>query len=327
MVVYFLRRVLYATGLLIFASIVSFIIIQLPPGDYLTTYINNLRASGQEVDQARIENLRIQYGLDRPMYAQYWLWISGFPRGDYGFAFGANRPVRDLIGERLGYSVMLSLLALVVTYSIAIPIGLYSATHQYSFGDYFFNLLGFIGLAVPGFLLALIALFLFYKYFGIDPGGLYSRDFLNQPWSLAKFWDLVKHLPLPVIVVGLAGTAGTIRVMRASMLDELKKPYVITARAKGLSEMRLLLKYPLRFALNPLASTILYIFPAIISGETITGVVLNLPTIGPLLLRSLLQQDMYLAGTLILFLTGMTIIGMFVSEILLAWLDPRIRYE
>lgn len=327
MVVYFLRRILYAVGLLVVASVVAFIIIQLPPGDYLTTYINQLKASGQDVDQARIENLRLQYGLDKPMYVQYWLWVSGFPRGDFGFSFGQSRPVRELIGERLGYSVMLSILALIVTYSIAIPIGLYSATHQYSFGDYLFNFIGFIGLAIPGFLLALVTLLLAYKYFGINPGGLYSRDFLNQAWSWAKFADLLKHLPLPVIVVGLSGTAGTIRVMRATMLDELKKPYVITARSKGLSEMRLLIKYPLRFALNPLASTILYIFPAIVSGETITGVVLNLPTIGPLLLKSLLQQDMYLSGTIILFLTGMAIIGMFASEILLAWLDPRIRYE
>ncbi len=327
MVLYFSRRILYAVGLLFIASVVSFIIIQLPPGDYLTTYINQLKASGQDVDQARIDNLRRQYGLDQPMVTQYWMWISGFPRGDFGFAFGQNRPVKDLIGERLGYSVMISILALVVSYTIAIPIGLYSATHQYSIGDYFFNFIGFIGLAIPGFLLALVTLFLVYKYFGVNPGGLYSRDFLNQAWSWAKFLDLLKHLPLPVIVVGLSGTAGTIRVMRASLLDELKKPYVITARSKGLSELRILLKYPLRFALNPLASTILYIFPAIVSGETITGVVLNLPTIGPLLLKALLQQDMYLAGSLIMFLTAMTVIGMFVSEILLAWLDPRIRYE
>lgn len=327
MVLYFFRRIMYAVALLFVSSVVAFIIIQLPPGDYLTSYINQLKASGQEVDQARIEGLKRQYGLDQPGYKQYWLWISGFPRGDFGFAFQQNRPVRDLIGERLGYSVMISLLALIVTYLVAIPIGLYSATHQYSVGDYIFNFIGFIGLAIPGFLLALVALFLFYKYLGINPGGLYSRDFLTQAWSWAKFWDLCKHLPLPVIVVGLSGTAGTIRVMRASMLDELRKPYVITARAKGLSEMRLLMKYPLRFALNPLASTILYIFPAIVSGETITGVVLNLPTIGPLLLSALLAQDMYLAGSLIMFLTAMTVIGMFVSEILLAWLDPRIRYE
>jgi peptide/nickel transport system permease protein len=327
MILYFFRRVIYAVALLIIASIVAFIIIQLPPGDYLTSYIAQLKASGQDVDQARIDGLKIQYGLDQPMYAQYWLWISGFPRGDFGFAFAQNRPVKDLIGERLGYSIMISVLALIVSYALAIPIGLYSATHQYSLGDYFFNFIGFIGLAIPGFLLALVTVFAAYKYLGMNPGGLFSRDFLTQPWGWAKFWDLCKHLPLPVIVVGLSGTAGTIRVMRASMLDELKKPYVITARAKGLSELNLLLKYPLRFALNPLASTILYIFPAIVSGETITGVVLNLPTIGPLLLKALLTQDMYLAGSLIMFLTFMTVVGMFVSEILLAWLDPRIRYE
>jgi len=324
---YFLRRILLAVVLLFVASVIAFIIIQLPPGDYLTTYINQLKASGQDVDQARIDNLRRQYGLDQPMPVQYWLWVSGFPRGDFGFAFQQNRPVKDLIGERLGYSIMISVLALVVSYTIAIPIGLYSATHQYSIGDYLFNFIGFIGLAIPGFLLALVTVFAAYKYFGVNPGGLYSRDMLTQPWGWAKFLDLCKHLPLPVIVVGLSGTAGTIRVMRASLLDELRKPYVITARAKGLNELRILLKYPLRFALNPLASTILYIFPAIVSGETITGVVLNLPTIGPMLLKALLAQDMYLAGTLIMFLTFMTVIGMFVSEILLAWLDPRIRYE
>jgi peptide/nickel transport system permease protein len=327
MVLYMLRRTLYAGMLLFFASVISFLIIQLPPGDYLTSYIAQLKASGQEVDQARIDGLRLQYGLDKPIYAQYWLWISGFPRGDFGFSFAQNRPVDQVVGERLGYSVMLSVLALVVSYTIAIPVGLYSATHQYSVGDYLFNFIGFIGLAIPGFLLALVVVYGAFKYLGVNPGGLYSRDMLTQPWGLPKFLDLVKHLPLPVIVVGLAGTAGTIRVMRASLLDELKKPYVTTARAKGLTELRILLKYPLRFALNPLASTILYIFPAIVSGETITGIVLNLPTIGPVLLESLLQQDMYLAGSLILFLTFMTVIGMFVSEILLAWLDPRIRYE
>jgi peptide/nickel transport system permease protein len=327
MTLYFLRRVLLAVSLLFITSAVAFTIIQLPPGDFLTSYINELKASGQDVDQARIDNLRRQYGLDEPMYKQYWLWISGFPKGDLGFSFQQERPVRDLIGERLSYSILISVLALVVSYSLAIPIGLYSATHQYSIGDYVFSFIGFIGLAIPGFLLALITVFMAYKYFGVNPGGLFSRDFLNQPWSLAKFWDLCKHLVLPVIVVGLAGTAGTIRVMRASLLDELKKPYVTTARAKGLTEMKILLKYPLRFAMNPLASTILYIFPAIVSGETITGVVLNLPTIGPLLLSALLAQDMYLAGSLIMILSTMTVIGMFASEILLAWLDPRIRYE
>jgi peptide/nickel transport system permease protein len=327
MTLYFLRRVLLAVSLLFITSAVAFTIIQLPPGDFLTSYINELKASGQDVDQARIDNLRRQYGLDEPMYKQYWLWISGFPKGDLGFSFQQERPVRDLIGERLKYSILISLLALVVSYSLAIPIGLYSATHQYSTGDYVFSFIGFIGLAIPGFLLALVTVFMAYKYFGVNPGGLFSRDYLNQSWSLAKFWDLCKHLVLPVIVVGLAGTAGTIRVMRASLLDELKKPYVTTARAKGLTELKILLKYPLRFALNPLASTILYIFPAIVSGETITGVVLNLPTIGPLLLSALLAQDMYLAGSLIMILSTMTVIGMFASEILLAWLDPRIRYE
>ena len=238
MISYFLRRVFFAVSLLFITSALTFTIIQLPPGDFLTAYINDLKASGQDVDQARIDNLRLQYGLDEPMYAQYWLWISGFPKGDLGFSFQQERPVRDLIGERLKYTILISVLALVVSYSLAIPIGLYSATHQYSIGDYFFNFIGFIGLAIPGFLLALLAVFMAFKYFGVNPGGLFSRDYLNQPWSMAKFWDFMKHLVLPVIVVGLAGTAGTIRVMRASLLDELKKPYVTTARAKGLTERK-----------------------------------------------------------------------------------------
>jgi peptide/nickel transport system permease protein len=260
------------------------------------------------------------------VYVQYWLWISGMPRGDFGFSFSRNRPVRTLIGERLGYSVMLSVLSLIVSYGLSVPIGIYSATHQYSIGDYIASFIGFIGLATPGFLVALVAVFFAYKYLGMKPGGLFTAKYLTEPWSWPKFLDLLTHLPLPVIIVGLAGTAGGIRVMRASLLDELQKPYVMTARAKGLRETQLLLKYPVRFALNPIASTIYYIFPAIVSGETLTGIVLNLPTVGPMLLESLLQQDMYLAGSLIMFLTFMTVIGMFVSEVLLAWLDPRIRY-
>lgn len=324
---YLARRVVFAVVLLILASMTSFLIIQLPPGDYLTSYIAQLRASGQEIDEARIRGLERQYGLDQPIYVQYWRWISGMPRGDFGFSFAMNRPVRALIGERLGYSVMISLLGLIVSYGLAIPIGIYSATHQYSSADYCFTFLGFIGLSVPGFLLALVVVFLAFKYLGANPGGLFSPQYLTEPWSWAKIKDLLLHLPLPVLIVGLAGTAGSIRVMRATLLDELRKPYVLTARAKGLTEWELLLKYPVRFALNPMASSIFYIFPAIVSGETLTGIVLNLPTVGPMLLNALLQQDMYLAGSLIMLLTFMTVVGMFVSELLLAWLDPRIRYE
>ena len=324
---YLLQRLLFALVLLVLASMFSFLIIQLPPGDYLDTYITNLKASGQVVDQSRVESLRRQYGLDQPVWSQYWLWASGLPHGDFGFSFAQNRPVKDMIGERLGYSVMLSVLALIVSYGLAIPIGIYSATHQYSLGDYIANFIGFIGLAVPGFLLALVVVFFAFRQFGLSPGGLFSPKFLTEPWSTAKFVDMLAHLPVPVIIIGLSGTAGTIRVMRATLLDELRKPYVITARSKGLTEIGLLFKYPVRLALNPMASTIFYIFPLIVSGETLTSIVLNLPSVGPMLLTALLQQDMYLAGTLIMFLTFMTIIGMLVSEVLLAWLDPRIRYE
>jgi peptide/nickel transport system permease protein len=324
---YLLQKLLFALVLLVLASVVSFVIIQLPPGDFLDTYMTNLKASGQVVDQARIEGLRRQYGLDEPAYKQYWLWVSGIPHGDFGFSFAQNRPVKDMIGERIGYSVLLSVLSLIVSYGLAIPIGIYSATHQYSVGDYIATFIGFIGLAVPGFLVALVVVFFAFRFLGLSPGGLFSPQFLTQPWGWAKFWDMMAHLPVPVIIIGLSGTAGTIRVMRATLLDELRKPYVITARAKGLSEIGLLLKYPVRLALNPIASSIFYIFPLIVSGETLTSIVLNLPSIGPMLLTALLQQDMYLAGTLIMVLTAMTILGMLFSEILLARLDPRIRYE
>jgi peptide/nickel transport system permease protein len=322
-----MKRVLYTLVLLGAASVVSFLIIQLPPGDYLDTFIGQLEAQGEKVDQARIDSLRRQYGLDQPLYAQYWLWVSGLPFGDFGFSFDWNRPVGELIGERIGYSVALSLTALIVTYSVAIPIGIYSATHQYSWGDYTFSVIGFIGIAAPHFMMALIFMFIAYKYLGISPGGLFSPEYLDQPWSWAKFLNMMSHIPVPIIIIGLGGTAGTIRVMRANLLDEIRKPYVMTARSKGLRERKLLLKYPVRFALNPVVSTIGWVLPAIVSGETITGIVLNLPTVGPMLLRALLNQDMYLAGSLIMFLAFLTVLGMMLSDILLAWLDPRIRFE
>jgi peptide/nickel transport system permease protein len=327
MVGYFAKRLLYTVVLLVAASVVAFLIIQLPPGDYLTSYIAQLKAQGEMVDEARIEGLRRQYGLDQPVYVQYWMWISGVPRGDFGFSFDWNRPVRELIGERIGYSVGLSVTALLVTYAISIPIGIYSATHQYSPGDYVFTVLGFIGLAAPHFMVALIFMFVAFRYLGISPGGLFSPEYLDQPWSWDKSLNMLAHIPAPLLIIGLGGTAGTIRVMRANLLDELRKPYVLTARSKGLRERKLLIKYPVRFALNPMVSTIGWIFPAIVSGETITSIVLNLPTVGPMLLRALLNQDMYLAGSLIMFLAFLTVFGMLISDVLLAWLDPRIRYE
>jgi len=323
---YLLRRLLYMIVLLFMLSIVSFIVIQLPPGDYLTSYIARLEEMDAEVSRAEIESLRLAYGLDLPMYQQYLKWLGGVIRGNFGFSFQWNQPVGSLIGERLMLTVIVSLVTLVFTYLVAIPIGIYLATHQYSAGDYTFTFVGFIGLATPNFLLALVLMFVFYKGFGMNVGGLFSVEFMRADWSLAKLWDLIKHLPIPVIVIGTAGTAGLIRVMRGCLLDELQKQYVTTARTKGVNERTLLYKYPVRIAINPIISTIGWVFPAIVSGSTITAMVLDLPTVGPLLFGSLLSQDMYLSATILLLLSSLTVIGMFVSDILLAAVDPRIRY-
>ena len=312
--------------ILIVVSIISFTIIQLPAGDYLTSLIAELESSGDMVDMQVIESLNTRYGLDRPMVVQYWIWISNFVQGDMGISFEANRPVKELIGDRLALTFILSFSSLIFVYAVAIPIGIYSATHQYSVGDYIFSVLGFLGLATPNFLLALVLLYVAFAFFGQSVGGLFSPAFIEAQWSLAKFWDLLKHLWIPVIVIGTAGTAGRIRVMRANLLDELKKLYVITARAKGVSERRLLFKYPVRMAVNPMISTIGWLLPQLISGATITSVVLSLPTTGPLLLRALRNEDMYLAGSFILLLSSLTVIGTLVSDVLLAWIDPRIRF-
>jgi len=309
-------------------SVVAFIIIQLPPGDYLTSYIRQLAQSGASVDEARIAALRKQYGLDLPLYAQYLKWMWKMLHGDMGQSFQYNyKPVSELLAERLPLTVMISLFTLVFTYVVAIPIGIYSATHQYSVGDYAFTVVGFAGLATPNFLLALILMFMFYKYFGLSVGGLFSPQYLTAPWSVNKFIDMLAHLPIPIIVIGTAGTAGLIRVMRGCLLDELRKQYVITARAKGVEERRLLFKYPVRVAINPIISTIGWTLPAIVSGETITAIVLSLPTTGPLLFRALMAQDMYLAGSTVMFLTFLTVVGTFISDLLLVWVDPRIRFE
>ncbi len=324
---YIARRLVYTLVLLVVLSVVAFAIIQLPPGDYLTSYVTLLKAQGQAVDQALIDALRREYGLDQPMYKQYLLWISGFFRGDFGFSFQWNRPVRELLADRIGYSIGISLVALVFTYGVAIPIGIYSATHQYSLADYVFTVIAFLGMTLPAFLVALVFMFSAYKYLGLSPGGLFSPQYMTEPWSWAKFKDLLSHLPVPIVIIALAGTGGTVRVLRALVLDELRKPYVITARAKGLKETRLILKYPVRIALNPLASTMAWLLPGIVSGEVIVSIVLNLPTTGPLLLNALLAQDMYLAGSIVMFLGLLTLVGMLLSDLLLAWLDPRIRYE
>lgn len=311
---------------LIAISIISFVIIQLPPGDFLTTYVAQLSASGETVDQAELEALKTRFGLDEPMYIQYLKWAWNFIHGDFGHSFEWNKPVSELIGERLSLTVLISVCTLLFTWAVSVPIGIYSAVRQYSWLDYFLTVLGFIGLATPNFLLALVLLWVSYAYLGLSIGGLFSPNYAEAPWSFAKVLDLMKHLWVPVVIVGLAHTAKFIRIIRGNLLDELRKPYVVTARAKGLSETRLILKYPVRVAINPLVSTIGWTLPELVSGIAITAVVLNLPTTGPLLLSALLSQDMQLAGTFIMFLSSLTVVGTLVSDILLAWVDPRIRF-
>lgn len=328
MLYYLLRRLIYMAIIIAMVSVVAFVIIQLPPGDYLSSHILFLMEQGSDVSESEIASLRKQYGLDKPIYTQYFLWIWNIVRyGRFGRSFLYNRPVSELIWERLALTVAISLCTLVFEFAVAIPIGIYSAIRQYSRFDYFFTVVGYAGLATPNFLLALILMFIGYKYLGVSVGGLFSPQYLGAPFSLGKVLDVISHLWIPVIVLGTAGTAGLIRVMRACLLDELEKQYVITARAKGLKERSLLFKYPVRVALNPIASTIGWSLAGLISGAPIVAVVLSLPTTGPMMLTALRGQDMYLAGTFLLLLSTFTVIGTYVSDILLALLDPRIRME
>ncbi|MGQ9632430.1 MAG: ABC transporter permease [bacterium] len=327
MLSFIMRRIFWMVPTLLVISIISFVIIQLPPGDYLTSYISSLAQSGETVDQALIDSLKKQYGLDRPIIVQYFKWMWNIFHGDFGYSFEWSKPVNELIWARIGLTLVVSLATLLFTWVVAIPIGIYSATHQYSLGDYIFTFLGFIGLATPNFLLALVLMFIGYAYFGVSVGGLFSIEYAQAPWSWAKFVDLLQHLWVPIIVVGTAGTAGLIRIMRGNLLDELRKQYVITARSKGVSERALLFKYPVRVAVNPLVSTIGWTLPSLFSGVTITAVVLSLPTIGPILLQALMNQDMYLAGSFVMILACLTVIGTLISDVFLAWVDPRIRFE
>jgi len=327
MLFYIIRRFLYMIIILWVVSIVAFIIIQLPAGDYLSYHIQNLKQKGITfVEREELRGLEERYGLDLPIYAQYGKWVWNMLHGDFGQSFLWNKDVSELLGERLMLTVIISILTMLFAYAVAIPVGIYSATHQYSIADYGFTIAGFAGLATPNFLLALVLMFVFYKYFGLSAGGLFSPAYQLAPWSLAKVLDMLKHLPIPIIVIGTAGTAELIRVMRGCLLDELRKQYVITARAKGVSERSLLFKYPVRIAINPIISTIGWTLPYIISGETIVAIVLSLPTVGPLLFQALMTQDMFLAGSTIMFLTVLTVIGTLISDILLVWVDPRIRY-
>jgi len=324
---YIARRVLQMIPLLIGLSIIIFVIIQLPPGDFVTTRINQLRQSGVEMDGSQIQRLLMMYNLDKPLYEQYLLWIKGIVlEGNLGRSMESERLVTEVIGDRIWLTMVISLLSLAFTWALAIPIGILAATHQYSIFDYVATFIGFLGISVPGFLIALFILYTVFASTGVALTGLFSPQFVGAPWSLAKVVDLAKHVWLPMVVIGISGTAGLIRVTRGMMLDELGKQYVITARAKGVPEGKLLFKYPVRLAVNPLISTIGWLLPGIISGEALVSIVLNLPTMGPLLLRAVMVQDMPLAGSFLLMTSVLTVIGTLLSDILLAILDPRIRF-
>ncbi len=328
MLAYIVQRILLIIPMLIAISILSFAVIQLPPGDFLTSYVAQLRQEGDEVDEAELASLRQRYGLGQPAYVQYFKWIYGvLVKGDWGQSFEWQKPVSELIWERLGLTMALSMGALLVGWFIAIPVGVYSATHQYSWLDYLMTTFSFIGLGTPGFLLALIVLFLAQSMLGMNVGGLFSDEYVLEPWSWPKIMDMLKHIWVPMLIVAVNGTAGNIRITRANLLDELNKPYVETARAKGVKESSLIWKYPVRVALNPFFSTVGWSLASLVSGTTLVAMVLSLQTTGPLLLRSLTSQDMYLAGSFLFLLSTLTVIGTLLSDILLAVVDPRIRLQ
>ena len=327
MIRYILQRLALLPFLLFVFSIVVFAIVQAPPGDFLTSYVATLASSGSSIDAQHIAALRREYGLDQPIPIQYLRWVQNLLSGNLGLSLEYQRPNAELIGEQLALTVVLALMSFVFTFMVAIPAGIYSATHQRSVLDYVFTVINYVGVATPNFMLALILMWFAFAYFGIGITGLFSPEFADAKWSVARIVDLLQHVWLPAVVLGIAGTARLTRIMRANLLDELNKPYVTTARAKGLSEWRLVLRYPVRLALNPLASTIGWYLPALFSGSLIVATVMNLPNIGPLLLRALVNQDMYLAGAILLIYCFLTIIGTLISDILLAWLDPRIRME
>ena len=324
---YLLQRFGYMVFLVWMTTIVTFIVIELPPGDYVSTLVSRLEGTGHTISEETRQQIQRQFGLDQPPHIRYVKWVGQMMKGNLGYSFDWKRPVKELIGQRLALTVTIALLSTIITYLIAVPIGIYSATHQYSLGDYFFTTWGFLGLAIPNFMLALVLLFVGLKYFGVNLTGLFSKELLDAPWSSAKLMDLLKHLPIPVLVVATGGSAGLIRILRSTLLDELEKQYVITARSKGLRNITLIFKYPVRICLNPLVSNLAWLFPSLISGGAITAIVLGLPTAGPMMLRALITQDTYLAGSILLFLTMLTLIGTLISDILLVMVDPRIRME
>ncbi len=322
---YFLRRIGTMIVTLAVISVLVFVIIQLPPGDYLTTYIEDLKAQGEVVDPKKIEFLRSQYGLDKPLTTQYFVWVTGMLQGDFGYSFEYDLPVTEVVGARLFLSFLLSFTTILFTWAMAFPIGVYSAVNQYSVGDHALTFIGFLGLATPNFLLALVMMYLAKVHFGISIGGLMDPQYLDQPFSWGKFVSVLEHLWVPVIVIGTSGTAGMIRRLRANLLDELGKPYVTTAEAKGVSATRTVVKYPLRMALNPFIADIGNLLPQLVSGSVLVSVVMSLPTIGPILLSALRSQDIFLSGFILLFVSALTLVGMLISDLLLAVVDPRIR--
>jgi peptide/nickel transport system permease protein len=324
---YIVFRLLAAIPTLFLISALVFLIIELPPGDYFETYVAELQAQGETVDPKKIEYLKEQYGFDKPLLERYFTWVGGMLQGDFGYSFEYELPVSDVVGNRLYLTIVVSMVTIIFTWLIAFPIGIYSATHQYSWGDYGLTFIGLLGLATPNFLLALILLYLANVWFGTSIGHLMDSRFIDQPMSWAKFRSMAEHMVIPVIVIGTAGTAGMIRRLRANLLDELQKQYVVTARAKGVPPLRALLKYPLRMSLNFFIADIGSILPAVISGAEVVAIVLSLETTGPLLIRALQSQDMYLAGSFLMFLATLTVIGVLISDIALAVLDPRIRLQ
>lgn len=322
---YTVKRLLILIPLLLLLSVVVFVIIQLPPGDFLTTYISKLQSTGMVVNEEYIQALKIRYGLDEPLYVQYFKWFSELLQGNLGYSFVYNRSVNVLLGARLVTTVTLSIVSLVCIWIVAFPLGFYSATHKYSIADHTFTAVSFFGVSVPEFLLAIGIMYLYFQSTGQYAGGLFSDQFANEPWSLAKFHDMLQHVWIPLLVIVVTGTAGLFKTFRANLLDELSKPYVKTAQAKGVPYLRLLVKYPVRIALIPFISTVGWLFPTLISGQTILSMVLNLPTIGPLLITSLKNQDMFLAGSIVFIMGAMAMLGNLVSDILLALVDPRIR--
>jgi peptide/nickel transport system permease protein len=327
MLTFLVRRVLIMIPTLILTSILIFTIMKLPPTDYFETYVAELQAQGEKADLGRIEFLRREYGLDQPPVTQYFRWVTGFFKGDFGYSFEYDLPVRDIVGERLSLTILLSFCTILLTWLIAFPIGIYSATHQYSWGDYGLTFIGLLGIAIPHFLLALVMMYFANLWFGLSIGGLMDPKFFNQPMSWEKAQSILAHLWIPVLIIGAGGTGSMIRKIRANLLDELQKPYVVTAKAKGLPPGRALRKYPLRMSLNFFVSHIGDILPTLVSGAELTAVVLSLQTTGPLLLRALQSQDMFLAGSFLMFLAVMTVIGVLISDILLAFLDPRVRLQ